>query len=111
MGGRVYHGWECRPDLVQVDNKRNPKEYLGKFWTDCLVEDRDVLMYNVRLLGEDRVLLGTDYPFPLGEWEPGALVESTPFTDTVKNKILWKNGLEFVNRPESDFVDTPRPKP
>ncbi|MFO0436671.1 MAG: amidohydrolase family protein, partial [Sphingobacteriaceae bacterium] len=35
--GRIEHGWECRPDLVAIDNKRNPKEYLGKFWVDSHV--------------------------------------------------------------------------
>ncbi len=30
--GRIEHGFHCRPDLVQVNNKRAPREYLGKIW-------------------------------------------------------------------------------
>lgn len=62
--GRIEHGFNCRPDLVAVDNKRNPREYLGKFWVDSLVHDEKVLQYVVDVMGEDRVCLGSDYPFP-----------------------------------------------
>ena len=60
--GRVEHGWRCRPDLCATDNEKNPKEYLGRFWVDSLVHDEKMLKYVVELLGEDKVILGTDYP-------------------------------------------------
>ena len=41
--GRIEHGFNCRPDLVAIDNDRNPREYLGKFWTDCITHDLDFL--------------------------------------------------------------------
>lgn len=74
--GRIEHGYRSRPDLCAVDNPHPPSEYLGKFFVDSLVHDADVLRQTIRLFGPDRVILGTDYPFPLGEAEPGQLIKS-----------------------------------
>ena len=68
--GRIAHGWEARPDLCAVGGARHPREYLGHFYLDSLVHDADALLTLIRLLGEERVALGSDYPFPLGEAEP-----------------------------------------
>jgi len=62
--GRLEHGFNCRPDLVATVNKKNPRSYLGRFWVDSLVHDPKVLQYLVETIGEDRVMLGSDYPFP-----------------------------------------------
>ena len=85
---RIEHGWECRPDLVAIDNPKNPKEYLGKFWVDSHVCDHKMLQYVIDLVGADKVMQGSDYPFPLGEAIPGELVRSAPITETDKAKIL-----------------------
>jgi len=103
--GRIHHGWECRPDLIQIDCKDNPKNYLGHFWVDSHVEDTHRLLDNMRLVGEDRIILGTDYPFPLGEWEPGKLIMESEMTDRAKRKLLWLNGLEFIGKTEADFIE------
>ncbi len=41
--GRIEHGFHCRPDLVAIDNPKNPRDYLGKFWLDSLVHDKAML--------------------------------------------------------------------
>jgi aminocarboxymuconate-semialdehyde decarboxylase len=95
--GRIAHGFEVRPDLCAVDNPRNPREYLGKFYLDSLVHDADALRYLIRLVGVERVALGSDYPFPLGEDEPGKLVESlTELTDAQRGRLLAGTALEFL---------------
>jgi hypothetical protein len=66
--GRIQHGWAVRPDLCAVDTKLSPLDHLGRFWADSLVHDADALDAVVRVFGEDRVCLGSDYPFPLGEY-------------------------------------------
>lgn len=86
--GRIEHGWDCRPDLVAVDNPVNPKEYLGRFWVDSHVCDHKMLQYVIDLVGADKVLQGSDYPFPLGEAVPGELVRSAPLPDSQKATIL-----------------------
>ncbi len=85
---RIEHGWDCRPDLVAIDNKENPKKYLGKFWVDSHVCDHKMLQYVIDLVGADKVMQGSDYPFPLGEAVPGELVRTAPLDDKTKKTIM-----------------------
>ncbi len=94
--GRIEHGFNCRPDLVAVDNNVNPRNYLGKFWLDSLVHDPDALKFIVKLMGSNRVALGSDYPFPLGEEVPGKLIESSDFSPEIKAQLLYQNALEWL---------------
>lgn len=102
--GRIRHGFKVRPDLCAVDNDKDPIEYLGKFWIDSITHDPVMLRCIVDLLGEDSVMLGTDYPFPLGELEPGKLIESMDdFSSERKQKLLSGNTLNWLSMKESDF--------
>jgi aminocarboxymuconate-semialdehyde decarboxylase len=94
--GRIEHGFNVRPDLCAIDNDINPKSYLGKFWIDSLVHDPTVLDYVVNLFGANRVALGTDYPFPLGELQPGTLIKSMHYDDAVKETLLSGAALEWL---------------
>ncbi|MET0753474.1 MAG: amidohydrolase family protein [Pyrinomonadaceae bacterium] len=102
--GRIEHGFEVRPDLAAIDNPRNPREYLGKFWLDSLVHDSLMLDYLVKLIGADKVALGSDYPFPLGELEPGKMIESMPFDEETKAKLLHGAALKWLNLEKDLFV-------
>lgn len=94
---RIEHGWECRPDLVAIDNKNNPKAYLGKFWVDSHVCDHKMLQYVIDLVGADKVMQGSDYPFPLGEAVPGELVRSAPISDSEKKLILGEAAKAWLS--------------
>jgi len=95
--GRIEHGFNVRPDLCAVENDINPRDYLGKFWTDTLTHDAEALRLLVKVIGEDRIILGSDYPFPLGEHHPGKLVESMEdFSDSLKDKLLAENACHFL---------------
>ena len=100
---RVEHGFNVRPDLCAVDNNVNPKSYLGKFYIDSLVHDARILDYLIDLVGADRIALGSDYPFPLGEHEPGKLIEHMPYSDRVKQQLLAESALEWLGIPKSRF--------
>jgi len=102
--GRIQHGFEVRPDLCAVDNNVEPRHYLGKFWIDSLVHDPAMLQYVVDLIGADRVALGTDYPFPLGELEPGKLIRSMPWDDGMKEKLLSGAALQWLATERKRFV-------
>ncbi len=102
--GRIEHGFQVRPDLCAVDNKRNPREYLGKFWFDSLVHDELMLDYLIRLVGADKIALGTDYPFPLGEEVAGSLIESMSFGDETKSKLLHGAALEWLGLDKNLFT-------
>ncbi len=94
--GRVQHGFECRPDLVAIDNPHPPRHYLGKFWVDSATHDPQLLRYILDVAGEDKVCLGTDYPFPLGDLEIGAFIEQMKLPEPTLEKIFYKNTLEWL---------------
>jgi aminocarboxymuconate-semialdehyde decarboxylase len=102
--GRIEHGYNVRPDLVAVDNPINPREYLGKFWLDSLVHDPAMLDYIVNLIGADKICLGTDYPFPLGELQPGQLINSMPYPDATKLTLLSGAALQWLNLDSTRFL-------
>lgn len=105
--GRIDHGFEVRPDLCAIDNKVPPREYIGKFWVDALVHDPRALKFVVEILGEDKVALGTDYPFPLGEDVPGQLIEQTAgLSKETRERLLWQNALEWLGISKDVFIDT-----
>jgi aminocarboxymuconate-semialdehyde decarboxylase len=101
--GRIEHGFEVRPDLCAVDNQINPRSYLGKIWFDSLVHDAPMLDYLIKLAGAERVALGTDYPFPLGELEPGKLIETMNFDEETKAKLLHGAALGWLKLNKSLF--------
>lgn len=103
--GRIEHGFNVRPDLCAVDNPINPRDYLGKFYLDSLVHDPKVLDYIIDLMGEDKIALGTDYPFPLGELEPGQLIHSTNYTPKRKAKLLAENAFDWLGLDISNYRD------
>lgn len=95
--GRIEHGYNVRPDLCAIDNEVNPREYLGKFWIDALTHDDKALKYIVDIMGENKICMGSDYPFPLGEHHPGKLIESIDeFSKAQKDKLLFENALDWM---------------
>jgi aminocarboxymuconate-semialdehyde decarboxylase len=98
--GRIQAGYLARPDLVATATGREPREALGAFFVDSLVHDPDALRAIVRLYGADRIALGTDDPFPLGEGVPGAVIESlTELPAADRERMLSGTALEFLGRP------------
>ncbi|REJ80158.1 MAG: amidohydrolase [Bacteroidetes bacterium] len=106
--GRIEHGFNVRPDLVAIDNDHNPRKYLRQFYLDSLVHDPKMLDYLIELMGADRIALGTDYPFPLGELEPGKLIESMSYTDDVKERLLSGTALEWLGLKKEVFMSHAR---
>ncbi len=102
--GRIEHGFNCRPDLVAIDNPVNPRNYVGKFYFDSLVHDADMLRYLVNFAGADKVALGSDYPFPLGEDVPGTLIKSMEYDTTTKERLLSGTALEWLGMMRGDFI-------
>jgi len=95
--GRIEHGFNVRPDLCAIDNQFSPSSYLGKFWIDSLVHDQNMLNHIINMVGDDKVLMGSDYPFPLGELTPGELIKSMDWSVNKKEKVLGSNALNWLN--------------
>lgn len=102
--GRIEHGFHCRPDLCAIDNPVNPRDYLGRFYVDSLVHDERTLKLIIDSFGVNKIALGSDYPFPLGEDRPGALIESCDWLkQSDKQRLLSGTALEWLNLKASDL--------
>ena len=103
--GRISHGYQCRPDLVNVHDVKDPREYVGKFWVDSITHDRDALAYTVSLFGAKRMAYGTDYPFPLGDLEHGKMIEEMEdLSPAVKQDLFQDTVLDFLGLSVEDFI-------
>ena len=94
--GRIEHGFEMRPDLCAIDNPKKPESYCGHFWIDSLVHHPKAFAYNLELFGNEKIVVGSDYPFPLGELSPGELVRSMKYEASIEKKILVDNALDWI---------------
>ncbi len=103
--GRLQHGFAARPDLVATRCPNPPTAYLRRFYVDSLTHDADALRLLLRLHGAERVALGSDYPFPLGEAHPGSLIASMPELDPqTRARLLHGTALEFLDRRMESFA-------
>ncbi|WP_237058396.1 amidohydrolase family protein [Microbulbifer sediminum] len=103
--GRIEHGFNVRPDLCAVDNPVNPRNYLDRIYFDSLVHDPSMMNYLLELVGPDRIAMGSDYPFPLGELEPGSLIRSMGYSEDVQAKLLHGTALEWLGLEKSHFME------
>jgi aminocarboxymuconate-semialdehyde decarboxylase len=101
--GRITRGFDARPDLCAVDNKVSPREYLKRIYVDSLVHDPLMLRYLLDLMGPDRIALGSDYPFPLGEPQAGELIASCELEEKTRARLLHGTALEWLNLPAEPF--------
>ncbi len=98
---RIQHGFEVRPDLCAVDNDLPPRAYLGRFWVDSIVHNPRQLWYIASLFGNNRVCLGTDFPFPLGELIPGRTIRDADLDPVDELRMLGGNAMEWLGRDSS----------
>jgi aminocarboxymuconate-semialdehyde decarboxylase len=101
--GRIVHGFEVRPDLCAVSNGVSPRDYLKRIYLDSLVHDPLMLRYLLDLMGPDRIALGSDYPFPLGEARPGELIDACGFPEETRARLLHGTALEWLGLPAARF--------
>ena len=103
--GRIEQGFVQRPDLCAVDNKNSPMDYMKKFYVDSLVHSPDSFNYLLDKVGAEQIALGTDYPFPLGEQEPGKMISNMKnLSKKDKERILSGTALEWLNLDKKFFI-------
>lgn len=104
--GRIEHGFKVRPDLCQVVTTTPPTDFIEKIYVDSLVHDERTLRFLLDVMGADRIALGTDYPFPLGEHAPGALIEAMDLDWKTKERMLSGTALEWLGLRRESFEST-----
>jgi aminocarboxymuconate-semialdehyde decarboxylase len=71
LAGRLDHAWKRRPELRRL-TAEPPAAYLSRLWYDTVVFDPRLLRMLFELVGPGRIMLGSDYPFDMGEEDPRA---------------------------------------
>lgn len=95
--GRISHGYHARPDLCNINHVADPRAYVSKFYIDSLVHDEEAFRYNLKLFGAERIALGSDFPFPLGDLEHGKFIElMKDLDDETKFQVLNKTAREWL---------------
>lgn len=94
--GRVDNAWEQR-DIVREDCPRRPSSYLDRFYVDSAVFDPGALRLLIATMGAERVMLGSDAPFPLGEQTVGGLIRETVADAEVRRRLLADNARAFFS--------------
>ncbi len=93
--GRLENAWQHHPVAHGYCNLA-PGKYLNRFFVDSAVFSQSALQFLVETMSEDRVLLGSDYPFPLGEHNIGSLIRTSQLPQTAKQKLLGDNAAVFL---------------
>ena len=93
--GRLENAWQHHP-VARGACELPPSQYLNRFYVDSAVFDERALQFLVGTMGTERVMLGSDYPFPLGEHRVGALIRSSHLPASAKERLLGGNAEEFL---------------
>ncbi len=92
--GRFDRGHATRPE-AHADGAGQPSGYLRRFHYDSLTQFPPSLAYLVRTVGADRVLLGSDHPFWLGDPEPLRVVREAGLEPSAESAVLGDNAARL----------------
>ena len=99
--GRLENAWIYR-DIARGKSAHPPSYYLDRFYLDTAVFDHDSLDLLVKKMGTEKLMFGTDYPFPLGEQKMGQLIQtSVTLTVAQQQLLLADNAAHFFNIPQN----------
>jgi aminocarboxymuconate-semialdehyde decarboxylase len=101
--GRLENAWKNH-EIARGVSQFAPSHYLDRIRVDSAVFEQRTLQFLAEVMGTDRVLLGSDYPFPLGEARAGTLIRESRSSPEVKAKLLGGNAIKFLNLPSASAV-------
>ncbi len=93
---RLDHAYQLRPELQKII-PRKPSEYLNKLYFDSIVHSVAALQYLVQVVGVDRVVVGTDYPMAMGDFESVNKVKQLDLANGERQRILGDNAARALN--------------
>jgi aminocarboxymuconate-semialdehyde decarboxylase len=93
--GRIDHAWGARSDS-NAGLPKPPTEYLKKIYVDTVVFTPEQLRALVTTFGVDHVMLGTDYPFDMADYDPVEHVVSTGFDEATTAKLVGGNAKRLL---------------
>lgn len=96
--GRFDRGHQTRPE-VRRDGAQPPSTYLRRFYYDTLLQRAEALGYLAATVGHDRLLLGSDHPFWMGDPEPLRIVREARLGAEAETQILGGNAVRIFRLP------------
>jgi aminocarboxymuconate-semialdehyde decarboxylase len=97
LRGRLRHAHSFQPQ-ARAKLAESPEDSLKRFYFDALTHDLDLLRALVAFAGADHVLLGSDYPFDMGDDQPAANIQALELPDTGEGQILSGNALRLMRK-------------
>jgi aminocarboxymuconate-semialdehyde decarboxylase len=93
--GRFEHGHKVRPDTAAVTQSK-PLEMFKQFYFDALTHSPQAVRHLIDTVGSERVVLGTDSPFDMGEEQPVERLEATPrLTEKEREDVSFRTALNL----------------
>ncbi|SFC21580.1 MULTISPECIES: amidohydrolase family protein [Bacillaceae] len=99
---RLDQGWKVWPHLRKTAYP--PSHYVNNFYFDSLHYDPINIQFLINRFGYDKIVMGSDYPFLLRETPPGRVINQMDINKEMKEAILGKNALKFLNIKEADLL-------
>lgn len=99
--GRLDHAWKRRPEVRRL-TAEPPSAYLRRLWYDTVVFDPRLLGMLVSLVGADRVMLGSDYPFDMGDEDPLGTLAAAGLSGTDAAQISERTATDFFGLGTAD---------
>ena len=96
--GRMDHAWKVRPEIRRL-TADPPSSYLKRLWFDTCVFRADLIEALVATAGADRVMMGSDYPFDMGDEDPVGLVSKAQLSDGDREKLTFGNASRLFKIP------------
>jgi aminocarboxymuconate-semialdehyde decarboxylase len=93
---RLDHAYDLRAEFRKNISQR-PSQYLKKIYFDSIVHSVGALQYLIQVAGVERVVIGTDYPMLMGDFEPVLKIQRSSLTDTERNLVLGGNAARALN--------------
>jgi aminocarboxymuconate-semialdehyde decarboxylase len=96
--GRLDHGWTVRPE-PRVQLQRKPSEYLDRFFYDTISHHDSALAWLLELVGDERVVLGTDLPYDMADQDPVGRVDRLPLAAESRERVAGANATQLFGVP------------
>ena len=95
LRGRMDRGFQIRGECKTIP--RRPSEYLKRFTYDTISYDEDIMDELIKLVGIERIMMGSDYCFDIGYEEPVKVVtQMKSLNDKQREQILWSNAARLL---------------
>ena len=90
MLGRLERNFKAFPDLVG-----DPVQEFRKLYFDSIVFQPDILQFLSKKVGVEKIMLGSDYPFPIGDQEPRSVIDKAGFSESDQELMLTGNARKL----------------